>query len=230
MVNERAVDQADTMYCPSRHSSWTAESSPGSSCVFIAESSSAAETPPASLPRKTCFETFQSAVNKHRNILIVSVISHIIFIIIIFILVVCLIYYQGRSVPSNHQKDAINCLPVPCPPDWIAHQGHCYKLSHEEKNWEESQNYCILHNASLAKITQEEKDFVTMLTRNHVFWIGLKSKPDQPWKWLDGEHSTLEVMGNGGDCAYLDDDATASSGRCTIEHRYICKKNDPKRS
>ncbi|XP_034277654.2 C-type lectin domain family 2 member B-like [Pantherophis guttatus] len=217
------------MSSPSRHSGRTRESNPDSSCVFIAESSSATEMPPASLPRKTRFKTFKSAVNKHRNVLIVSVISHVI-IIIIFILTVCLVYYQGRSVPSNHQKDAINCPPVTCPPDWIGHQGHCYKFSVEEKTWNESQNFCILHNASLAKITKEEMDFVTMLTRNQVFWIGLKGEPDQPWKWLDGEHSTLKVMGNGGDCAFLNDDATASSGRCSTEHRYICKKNDPKRS
>uniref|UniRef100_A0A8C6VLE4 C-type lectin domain-containing protein n=1 Tax=Naja naja TaxID=35670 RepID=A0A8C6VLE4_NAJNA len=138
--------------------------------------------------------------------------------------------WSGRSVPSNHKKDMIKCPPVTCPLDWIAHQGHCYKLSREEKNWNESQNFCILHNASLAKITDEEMDFVTMLTRNHVFWIGLKREPDQSWKWLDGSNATLKVRGKGEDCAFLHDDATASAGRCSNEHRYICKKNDPKRS
>uniref|UniRef100_A0A2D4IMQ5 C-type lectin domain-containing protein n=1 Tax=Micrurus lemniscatus lemniscatus TaxID=129467 RepID=A0A2D4IMQ5_MICLE len=147
---------------------------------------------------------------------------------------------KGRSVPPNHQKDAIKyppvtcppvtCPPVTCPPDWIGHQGHCYKFSREEKNWTESQNFCILHNASLAKITDEEMDFVTMLTRNHVFWIGLKIEPDQSWKWLDGTNATLKVRGEGEDCAFLHDDGTASSGRCSNKHRYICKKNELYRS
>ncbi|XP_070792783.1 C-type lectin domain family 2 member D-like [Pituophis catenifer annectens] len=143
--------------------------------------------------------------------MIIFVFSHLIFSAIFFGL--------GTLVPLNSQKDAIKC-----PPDWIGHQGHCYKFSVEEKNWKESQNVCISHNASLAKITDEEKAFVKKLAGRDVFWIGLKGKPDQPWKWLDGENSTLDVMGNGGDCAYLDGD-TASSGRCTTEHRYICKKN-----
>ncbi|XP_060547107.1 C-type lectin domain family 2 member B-like [Pantherophis guttatus] len=131
------------------------------------------------------------------------------------------LFFLGTLVPLRHQQDVIKC-----PPDWIGHQGHCYKFSVEEKNWKESQKFCILHNAFLAKITKEEMAIVRMFTRDHVFWIGLKREPDQPWKWLDGENSTLEVMGNGGDCAYLDDDdVTASSGRCTTEHHYICKKN-----
>ncbi|ETE57991.1 Early activation antigen CD69, partial [Ophiophagus hannah] len=130
-------------------------------------------------------QSFQSTCNKCRNLKIVISL----FLPIILILIVCLLYYKGRSVPSNHQKDAIKYPPVTCPPDWIGHQGHCYKLSREEKNWKESQNFCILHNASLAKITDEEMDFVTMLTRNHVFWIGLKREPDHSWKWLDGANA-----------------------------------------
>ncbi|ETE58850.1 Early activation antigen CD69, partial [Ophiophagus hannah] len=35
-------------------------------------------------------------------------------------------------------------------------------------------------------------DFVTMLTRNHVFWIGLKREPDHSWKWLDRANATLK--------------------------------------
>ncbi|XP_058026090.1 C-type lectin domain family 2 member B-like [Ahaetulla prasina] len=117
------------------------------------------------------------------------------------------------------------CPSVTCPPDWIGHQRHCYKFSDKDKNWNESQNFCMSHNASLAKITEEEMDFVKKFTRDNVFWIGLKKELDQLWKWLDGENSTLEVMGNGGDCAYLDGGAKANSGRCTTEHHYICKKN-----
>ncbi|XP_070593851.1 early activation antigen CD69-like [Erythrolamprus reginae] len=125
----------------------------------------------------------------------------------------------GTLVPLNRQKEAIKC-----PSDWIGHHGHCYKFSREEKNWKESQDFCILHDASLAKITEEEMYLVTKITRNNVFWIGLKRELDQPWKWLDGDNATLKVLGNGGDCAFLNDDGTASSGRCSTEHHYICKK------
>ncbi|KAG8147927.1 hypothetical protein E2320_000225 [Naja naja] len=139
--------------------------------------------------------------------------------VISFLIFGLVLFFLGTLVPLNHQQDAIKC-----PPDWIAHQGHCYNLSKEEKNWKESQNVCISHTASLAKITQEEMAIVKIFTGDHVFWIGLKRDPGQPWKWLDGEKATLLVMGNGGDCAYLYDGDTVNSGRCTTEHRFICKK------
>uniref|UniRef100_A0A8C6V3Y2 C-type lectin domain-containing protein n=1 Tax=Naja naja TaxID=35670 RepID=A0A8C6V3Y2_NAJNA len=143
----------------------------------------------------------------------------IIGIVVFHLIFGCILFFLGTLVPLNHPQDAIDC-----PPDWFGYKGHCYSFSKEEKNWKESQNVCISHTASLAKITEEEMAIVQMFTRDHVFWIGLKRQPGQPWKWLDGENATLEVMGNGGDCVYLND-ATATSGRCTNEHHYICKKN-----
>ncbi|XP_026546616.1 C-type lectin domain family 2 member B-like [Notechis scutatus] len=132
-------------------------------------------------------------------------------------------FFFGMGI-LYHQRNAIKCIPVTCPPGWIGYERRCYKFSEEEKTQNESQNICTLHNAFLANITKE-MDFVKKFTRDHVFWIGLKREPNQPWKWLDGENSTLEVMGNGGNCAYLNDDGTAGSGTCSNTHRYICKKN-----
>ncbi|XP_070593847.1 C-type lectin domain family 2 member B-like isoform X2 [Erythrolamprus reginae] len=152
-----------------------------------------------------------STYTEHKKEIIGIVVSHLIF--------GCFFFLLGALLPLSCQQDVIDC-----PPDWIAYQGHCYKFSREEKNWKESQNLCVLHNASLAKITEEEMSFIKLFTRPNVFWIGLRREPDQPWKWLDGENSMLEVMGNGGDCAFVDDGATTSSGRCNMEHRYICKK------
>ncbi|KAL7986323.1 hypothetical protein Chor_011489, partial [Crotalus horridus] len=91
----------------------------------------------------------------------------------------------GRHMPLNRQHDDIKC-----PLDWIGHQGHCYKFSEEEKNWNESWNFCILHNAFLTKITNKEMDFVRKFTRDHIFWIGLKREPNQSWKWPDGDNAT----------------------------------------
>lgn len=59
-------------------------------------------------------------------------------------------------MPLNHQENVIKWLSVTCPLDWTGHQGHCYRFSGEEKNWNESQNFCMSLNASLAKITKEE--------------------------------------------------------------------------
>ncbi|XP_026577961.1 C-type lectin domain family 2 member B-like [Pseudonaja textilis] len=128
----------------------------------------------------------------------------------------------GTSVPLNYQQNVFYC-----PPDWYGHNKSCYKLSEEEKNWNESKNSCFLHNATLAKITEEEivtNGIIRMFTKVHVFWIGLTREPNQHWKWLDGENATMEVKGNGGDCAFLDDEVTAMSVRCSTEHYYVCKK------
>uniref|UniRef100_A0A670Z6X3 C-type lectin domain-containing protein n=1 Tax=Pseudonaja textilis TaxID=8673 RepID=A0A670Z6X3_PSETE len=84
-------------------------------------------------------------------------------------------------------QNAIKYPPVICPPDWIGHQGHCYKLSREEKNWEDSQNFCILHNASLAKITDEEMvsnvivfGYHKLFPRNNVAML-MVHRPSTAW-------------------------------------------------
>ncbi|KAG8127778.1 hypothetical protein E2320_014685 [Naja naja] len=109
----------------------------------------------------------------------------IIGIVVFHLIFGCILFFLGTLVPLNHPQDAIDC-----PPDWFGYKGHCYSFSKEEKNWKESQNVCISHTASLAKITEEEMAIVQMFTRDHVFWIGLKRQPGQPWKWLDGENAT----------------------------------------
>ncbi|XP_026546438.1 C-type lectin domain family 2 member D-like [Notechis scutatus] len=172
---------------------------------------SASEQEGEPAPVKLIRKRFWPAHCKPTKAIIGMIISFLIFGLVLFFL--------GTLMPLNHQQDAIEC-----PPDWIAHQRHCYKLSGEEKNWKESQNVCISHTASLAKITPEEMAIVKMFTRDHVFWIGLKREPGQPWKWLDGENAMMVVTGNGGDCAYLNDGDSANSGRCTTEHRFLCKK------
>ncbi|XP_070591780.1 NKG2-D type II integral membrane protein-like [Erythrolamprus reginae] len=130
------------------------------------------------------------------------------------------------GTPLNIQKDATECTS-----DWHVYQGFCYKLSKEEKDWLDSRDDCLSHNASLAKVTEEERDTMRMFTRDSVYWIGLKrDAPNQPWQWLDGENATIKIIGNGGDCAFLDSDVKGNAVRCTSRHHYMCKKNAPKGS
>ncbi|XP_032067709.1 C-type lectin domain family 2 member D-like [Thamnophis elegans] len=168
-----------------------------------------------------------------------AVIGILIFIVILLIIILILVSHimknqnmqavqTGTPVPLNYQKDAIKYLSLTCPLDWFAHQGYCYKVSEEEKNWFESQKSCNLQNSSLAKITEEEMHTIKMLAIEHGFWIGLRREPNQPWKWVDGENAKMEIVGNGGDCAFLARDLIAMSVRCITKHYYICKKNTPK--
>ncbi|XP_032067111.1 early activation antigen CD69-like [Thamnophis elegans] len=183
------------------------------------------------------------ACPKYKKAVIGMGIVIVVLLIIILILVSLLVsstmknpkiqaVQTGTPVPLNCQKDAIKYL-LPCPLDWFAHQGYCYKVSEEEKKWLESQKSCNLQNASLAKITEEEMGIMKMFTIEHGFWIDFKREPNQPWKSSDGENATMEIKGNGGNCAYLRNDVTAMSMRCNNKHYYMCKKEmllrDPER-
>uniref|UniRef100_A0ABM5FIM0 C-type lectin domain family 2 member D-like n=1 Tax=Pogona vitticeps TaxID=103695 RepID=A0ABM5FIM0_9SAUR len=114
----------------------------------------------------------------------------------------------------------------PCPPRWIWYQGNCYYFSEEERNWSSSQDFCSSHHASLARITNEENDFIHLLKGRDPFWIGLRKFPGQPWKWLNEDIAVLEVLGDGGDCAYLDNEFRASSARCRTTFHWMCSKPD----
>ncbi|XP_058026081.1 early activation antigen CD69-like isoform X2 [Ahaetulla prasina] len=176
-------------------------------------------------PEQAC----SSACSKYRNAIIVT--SYIILGTIIVILAIIIVILATRLASSTMENQKIQAVQTGhvgvyiCPYDWIGYQGHCYKLIKEDKTWLESQNSCILHNASLAKITEEKMVIMKMLTRDHVFWIGLRRDTGQTWKWPDGENATMKIMGNGGDCALLDKDVAAMSMRCSSKHYYLCQKN-----
>ncbi|KAJ7317272.1 hypothetical protein JRQ81_003434 [Phrynocephalus forsythii] len=144
-------------------------------------------------------------------------------IVVLFILIPCLVFTL-ISIPSKNQMG--DAAPLPCSLDWIWYRRRCYYFSVAERNWTSSQNFCFLHNASLAMLTDEEKDFIHLLKGRDSFWIGLRRSPGQPWKWPNGDHATLEVLGDGGDCAYLDNDFQASSSRCSTPLRWMCSKPD----
>ncbi|KAF7235049.1 C-type lectin domain family 2 member D [Varanus komodoensis] len=114
-----------------------------------------------------------------------------------------------------------------CPNKWIGHQGKCYYFSKEKRNWTSSQDFCLSHNASLMTFSaSEEKDFVIRFKGKDIFWIGLRRDSSQTWKWTNGVDSSLEVIGNGGDCAFLNDENIATSSWCQMKLFWICSKTD----
>ncbi|XP_062978347.1 C-type lectin domain family 2 member D-like isoform X1 [Elgaria multicarinata webbii] len=173
------------------------------------------------------------ATNKIRtlleNITLVKFIALLYRVVILFLLVaigvaVAIAAEQIQQLAQYMASPAI-CGP-PCPRYWIGYEGKCYYFSKEKRNWMYSQKFCSLHNASLAKIEPEEMNFVMRLKGKDIYWIGLRRNPGQPWKWTNGVNSTLEVMGDGGDCAFLSDETTAISSRCRMELLWICRKSD----
>ncbi|KAH0630419.1 hypothetical protein JD844_013432 [Phrynosoma platyrhinos] len=114
-----------------------------------------------------------------------------------------------------------------CPYDWIGYHGRCYFFSKEQRNWTFSKTFCSLQEAHLLTFSPtQEKEFVMRYKGKAPFWIGLSRDPGQPWKWTDGDISTLKIIGDGGDCAFLNSRADATSSRCRTELRWICSKHD----
>uniref|UniRef100_A0ABM5FIK7 C-type lectin domain family 2 member A-like n=1 Tax=Pogona vitticeps TaxID=103695 RepID=A0ABM5FIK7_9SAUR len=149
---------------------------------------------------------------------------------IVLLAVLCLIFFVLFLVCLNKEPSGGDVpLPrhsPPCPPHWFWYQRKCYYFSEGEKNWTSSKDFCFSHDASLARITDEEMDFIHLLKGKDAFWIGLRRSPGQPWTWLNGDTAVLEVRGDGGDCAYLDNEFRASSARCRTTFRWMCSKPD----
>ncbi|KAL8213020.1 UNVERIFIED_CONTAM: hypothetical protein K2H54_060204, partial [Gekko kuhli] len=144
------------------------------------------------------------------------------FSLLIIILIIVVIV-QGVKL---HRQQSPSC-PVPCPSRWVGYEGMCYYFSTEERNRTSSQDFCSSYQASLATIENEEKDAVMRYREKVPYWIGLTRCSGQPWKWSGGQNATLEVLGEGDDCAYLSDEAEAkaSVSRCGTEHRWICSRS-----
>ncbi|KAF7235048.1 C-type lectin domain family 2 member D [Varanus komodoensis] len=72
--------------------------------------------------------------------------------------------------------------------------------------------------------------FVMRFNGKNTAWIGLRREQGQPWKWTNGDNSTLQVIGNGGDCTFLNDEATITSSSCQTKLLWICNKSDTVKS
>uniref|UniRef100_A0A8C9S4S7 C-type lectin domain-containing protein n=1 Tax=Scleropages formosus TaxID=113540 RepID=A0A8C9S4S7_SCLFO len=73
-----------------------------------------------------------------------------------------------------------------CPERWNSFKFSCYYISNEEKNWDDSRQYCIDRGADLVIInSKEEQAFIDHFQGR--FWIGLSDKEREgTWKWVDG--------------------------------------------
>ncbi|XP_077180668.1 C-type lectin domain family 2 member A-like [Paroedura picta] len=144
-------------------------------------------------------------------LLICSVVLNIILVIILV---------KGQQ---SHPMDS----KTTCPPNWPLINGTCFYFSSEERNRTSSQEFCSLNDSSLAKIENVGKDMICQ-KGNDQHWIGLRKIPGAPWKWLDGQVATWEVLGKeegeGETYAYWDDDGKAYISRGSTEHHWICSR------
>lgn len=115
-----------------------------------------------------------------------------------------------------------------CPDGWIGYLGNCYYFSDDEADWLSSLRNCSGLGASLSTIeTEQEMTFLQRYKGPIYHWIALKKDRGKPWEWANGRvfNNTIFEIVEGGDCAYLNDEAVMSSW-CKTKKNWICSKPD----
>ncbi|XP_044154356.1 C-type lectin domain family 2 member A-like isoform X2 [Bufo gargarizans] len=127
-------------------------------------------------------------------------------------------------------NEARNQNPVPCEDDWIWYRGKCYYFTNKTDTWDNSQEFCMSHNASLALIdNQKELDFLVWGKCLDNYWIGLRRTEDnKAWIWTNGtlyNESLFKIEGSSqeNECVFLNHDAVRSKTG-TVKYRWICNK------
>ncbi|XP_040203148.1 asialoglycoprotein receptor 1-like [Rana temporaria] len=128
-----------------------------------------------------------------------------------------------------------------CDKGWL-HQGtSCYYRFPKIQPWMDAKKSCEDKKAHLVVInSQEEMDFLRVISRSSTSWIGLK-KQDGSWQWVDGTPldktpkfwkpgqpdnyvNEYEDEVGGEDCAHLVDADSWYDTQCSRSYGYICEK------
>ncbi|XP_064886039.1 C-type lectin domain family 2 member L isoform X1 [Columba livia] len=138
------------------------------------------------------------------------------------ILILCIQFVNHSSA-----KDFPICPSLElCPSGWLYFQRKCYYLSESEDNWNSSQSFCALHNASLLVIeNHQELSFMMKVTKQDP-WIGLYRRNEE-FFWVNGkalDNKLIEVKGSG-NCAYLESKGVSASG-CYLTRKWVCSLNN----
>ncbi|CAK6952862.1 CD209 antigen-like protein C [Scomber scombrus] len=126
-----------------------------------------------------------------------------------------------------------------CPDGWLWWRHHCYFFSvglQENRQWNESGEFCQQHNSSLAVIKDSaEMEFITGVLQNFsrfpFLWVGLTdSKQEGQWLWSDGANLhhympvTMEWDADHRDCADLRGGGSLFAADCEEYGPWACKR------
>uniref|UniRef100_A0A803J5Y9 C-type lectin domain-containing protein n=1 Tax=Xenopus tropicalis TaxID=8364 RepID=A0A803J5Y9_XENTR len=135
---------------------------------------------------------------------------------------------ERRDRSGTHQPCPVCHYSAPCEEDWIWYRGKCYYFAETYDEWNNSQSFCVSHNASLSLIdTQEELDFLRRHKGLYDHWIGLYRDTDEPgWVWANGSmfRNTFPIVGDS-PCVYLNNGHVGSAA-CHGDKKWICNKMD----
>ncbi|XP_030393356.1 C-type lectin domain family 2 member L-like isoform X3 [Gopherus evgoodei] len=142
-------------------------------------------------------------------------------VILLLVLVIFLIvwYFSYKEPPIT--------LPFePCPEDWLYFKRKCYYLSEKEEDWDSSQSFCSLYEASLAVIeNHQEMHFLTKRMHMQDSWIGLR-KREEGFYWVNGIPLTTDMfhIQDHEECAYTDSSSISTSA-CSLPRHWICSRH-----
>ncbi|OCT71329.1 hypothetical protein XELAEV_18034308mg [Xenopus laevis] len=161
-----------------------------------------------------------------RHVPLLPAVSTIVFLFIV-IVGLAVSFHTGAPEPCS------SCKPcgysAPCEEDWIWYRGKCYYFSETYDEWNNSQNFCASHNASLSLIdSQEELDFLIRHKDIADHWIGLyRDAEGIMWVWANGSKfkNTFRIEGRS-PCVYLSDNHLVSTS-CHRDKKWICNKLEP---
>ncbi|XP_043404344.1 C-type lectin domain family 2 member D isoform X11 [Chelonia mydas] len=126
----------------------------------------------------------------------------------------------------SYKEPPISLPSEPCPEDWLYFKRKCYYLSEEEKDWDSSQSFCSLYEASLAVIeNHQEMHFLTKRMHMQDSWIGLR-KREEGFYWVNGTPLTTDLfhIQDHEKCAYTDSSSISTSA-CSLPRRWICSRH-----
>ncbi|XP_039469872.1 CD209 antigen-like [Oreochromis aureus] len=141
---------------------------------------------------------------------------------------------QTRFEDMTKNRDNLQRKLQDCRENWVAFSDSLYKVSSEQKSWEESRQDCLQKGADLMIIkSREEQNFANQFKK--YLWIGLTdSETDGTWTWVDGTRMTTSYWNSGepnggrkencGQIKAYDSQNSWNDETCSNQHFWICEK------
>ncbi|MEJ1279896.1 hypothetical protein NN561_010833 [Cricetulus griseus] len=112
-------------------------------------------------------------------------------------------FKNESNSPGTDSNSAADKVWSCCPKDWKAFSSHCYFISNDLANWNQSEEKCSSMGAHLMVVhSKEEQDFITKILSNRdAYFIGLLDPGNRKWRWVDqtpyNESATRLLMDRG---------------------------------
>ncbi|XP_035316879.1 C-type lectin domain family 4 member A-like isoform X2 [Cricetulus griseus] len=96
-------------------------------------------------------------------------------------------FKNESNSPGTDSNSAADKVWSCCPKDWKAFSSHCYFISNDLANWNQSEEKCSSMGAHLMVVhSKEEQDFITKILSNRdAYFIGLLDPGHRQWRWVD---------------------------------------------